>query len=147
LIVDARSPEAELRSRVDVKWHTFKTWRASCPRVNPRNAQGLAANAEVAAGLRSLTGLGVTWLDANNRIDGAMRPNVYPEIVANAGEVVDSTGMSGSRYVASGWAYEKFSGSLFAVLRRCDVARAWWMARKYEVQLIDASEQDNRIVG
>lgn len=136
LIVDALSTEAQLRSRVDVEMAHLQNLARQLPTVNPRNAQGLAANAEVAAGLRSLW-LGVTWLDANNRIVANV-PERLPEIVANAGEVVDSTGMSGHLVARVGAEKLVVRYSPTLLLRR---GTPWWMARKYEVQLIDASEQ------
>ena len=136
LIADALSTEAQLRARVDVEMGRLQNLARQLPSVHPRDAQGLAANAEVAAGLRSLW-LGVTWLDANNRIVAHV-PERLPELVANAGEIVDSTGMSGHLMVPLGAEKLVARYSPTLLLRR---GTPWWMSRKYEVQLIDASEQ------
>jgi two-component system sensor histidine kinase DctS len=136
LIADALSTEAQLRARVDVEMAHLQNLARQLPTLQPHNAQGLAANAEVAQGLRSLW-LGITWLDQNNRIVANV-PERLPELVSNAGEIVDSTGMSGHlvTLVGSEKLVVRYSPTL--LLRR---GTPWWMARKYEVQLIDGSEQ------
>ncbi len=136
LIADALSTEAQLRARVDVELGHLQNLARRIDSVKPRNAQGLAANTEVAAGLRSLW-LGVTWLDDHGRIIAHV-PERLPELVANAGEIVDSTGMSGHLVAQVGEERLIVRYSPTLLLRR---GTPWWMSRKYEVQLIDGSEQ------
>ncbi len=135
LIADALSTEAQLRGRVDVEMAHLQNLARQLPAL-PHTAQALAANAEVAQGLRSLW-LGVTWLDAHNRIVAHV-PEQLPALVSNAGEIVDSTGMSGHLLVPVGAEKLVVRYSPTLLLRR---GTPWWLTRKYAVQLIDASEQ------
>jgi len=135
LIADALSTEAQLRGRVDVELAHLQSLARQLPAMR-HNASAFSANAEVAQGLRSLW-LGVTWLDANNRIVAHV-PEQLPSLVSNVGDIVDSTGMSGHLVVPVGAEKLVVRYSPTLLLRR---GTPWWLTRKYDIRLIDASEQ------
>jgi two-component system sensor histidine kinase DctS len=152
MISDALSTEAQLRGRLDVEAAHLRTL-ANQLRKMPRNAAALAASPEVVAGFRRLW-ISVTWLDANNRIVAHV-PEQLPAPVTREGAVEDGTGVS-SHLVAS--AGGEVTGSEVADANRFDVfgeklvvryspvallkrGAPWWLTRKYDVQLVDGSDQ------
>ncbi|MCA6218388.1 PAS domain S-box protein [Ideonella sp. B7] len=153
MISDALSAEAQLRARLDLEAVHLRALAAQLRRM-PRNRQALAANPEVEAGLRGLW-LSVTWLDVDNRIvahlpaqsvppfdlkratrederDGLSAHLVAPVDPALAEAVPDTNrfDVAGEKVVV------RFSPT--ALLKR---DTPWWLTRRYEVQLVDGSDQ------
>ena len=135
MITDALSSEAQLHSLLDVEMAHLQDLARQLPR-RARSASGLMASPEVTEGLRRLW-LSVTWLDANNRILAHV-----PEQNALAGvlpgELVDGPGLSAhlTQPVGAERLVVRYSPTL--LLRR---GIPWWLAHKYDMQLIDSNEQ------
>lgn len=134
LIADALSTEAQLRARAEVEFSHVQDIAAQLPK-QARNVSGLAAIPEVAKGLRGMW-LSVTWLDDKGRTVAHL-----PEQL-RVGEnrvmaIADTSGMSAhfTSSIGSDRLVVRYSPVL--LLRR---GTPWWLARKYEVQLIDSSE-------
>ena len=135
MIADALSSEAQLHARLDLEAARLGDLGRQLART-PRTLQGLAAAPEVKQGLRSLW-LSVTWLDENNRIVAHL-PDQQPLSGLRIKDLVDGPGLSshlswqlgGDRLVV------RYSPAL--LLRR---GIPWWLTRKYDVQLVDSSEQ------
>jgi two-component system sensor histidine kinase DctS len=140
MISDALSLEAQLRTRLDEEAARLAALAVQLRSVRP-DAVALDAQPEVVAGLRRVW-LSVTWLDAANRIVAhvpqqlpAARPGVSgPDdepglslhLTAPIGPAGSSAGVLVARYAP-------------AVLLRRGVP--WWLARKYDVQLVDGLDQ------
>ena len=135
MIADALSTEAQLRSRLEVEAGHLQNLARVLPTL-PRTAAALAGNSEVIDGLRRLW-LSVTWLDANNRIIAHV-PDQGPVAAASQGELPDEPGLSAHLNMAAGNDKLVLRYSPSQLLRR---GIPWWVARKYDVQLIDNSEQ------
>lgn len=135
MIADALSTEAQLRGRVDVEMVHLQDLAKQIPKL-PRNAKALADNAHVADGLRRLW-LSVTWLDANNRIVAHV-PDQQPMTDSAIRESLDSAGVSAHlvQPVGGDKLVVRYSAAL--LLRR---GAPWWLTRKYDVVLIDSSDQ------
>jgi two-component system sensor histidine kinase DctS len=134
LIADALSGEAQLRGQLQSEQtHLLELARQLPAFANAPAA--LAGNPEVVDGLRRLW-LGVTWLDANNRII-AHAPEQTPLAALRLGDV-DVPGQTAhlTQSVGNGKLVVRYSPAL--LLRR---GIPWWLTRKYDVQLIDSNEQ------
>jgi two-component system sensor histidine kinase DctS len=135
LIADALSAEAQLRDRLGGEMNHLQALARQLP-ATPRTAAGLAANAEVADGLRRMW-ISVTWLDANNRIVATV-PERAPVASAQPGEPVDDPGLSAHLNLNAGDEKLVLRYSPALLLRK---GIPWWVTRKYDVQLIDSNEQ------
>jgi two-component system sensor histidine kinase DctS len=135
MIADALSSEAQLRARLDMEMAHIEDLGRVLPTL-PRNATALAANRDVAEGLRRLW-VSVTWLDASNRIIAHV-PEQAPLATLRGNELAEGPGMSS--HLTLPVVHEKLVVRYSpALLLRKGIP--WWLARKYDVQLIDASEQ------
>ena len=135
LIADALSSEAQLRDRLGVEMARLLELSRQLPGLE-RTSAGLAQSPEVAEGLRGLW-LGVTWLDANNRIIAHL-PEQTPLTGPRAGEQPDGPGVSAHLTQTAGREKLVLRYSPALLLRR---GVPWWLTRKYDVQLIDSNEQ------
>jgi two-component system sensor histidine kinase DctS len=129
LISDALSTEAQLRDRIDEEQAHVRQLAAGLAGQVP-SAAALAAHPEVNAGLRRLW-QSVTWLDAKNRVLAEV-----PED-AETGHSEDGLSLHLSAPVAQGGVVVvRYAPAL--LLKR---GVPWWLARKYDVQLVDVADQ------
>ncbi|MEO6281575.1 PAS domain S-box protein [Roseateles sp.] len=129
LISDALSTEAQLRDRIDEEQAHVRQLAAGLAREAPSTA-ALAAHPEVNAGLRRLW-LAVTWLDSRNR--------VLAEVPAGSEVSSYEDGLSlhlTARVSGGGVLVVRYAPAL--LLKR---GVPWWLARKYDVQLVDSADQ------
>ncbi|MDR7296704.1 two-component system sensor histidine kinase DctS [Pelomonas aquatica] len=129
LISDALSAEVQLRARIDDEQTYLRQLAAGLAGQTPSSAV-LAAHPEVNAGLRRLW-LSVTWLDARNR--------VLAEVPEQAGANRYEDGLSlhlTARVAPDGVLVVRYAPAL--LLKR---GVPWWLARKYDVQLVDSADQ------
>lgn len=129
MISDALSAEAQLRSRIDDEQLQLRQLAAGLAGRTPSQAL-LAGHPEVNAGLRRLW-LSVTWLDARNR--------VLAEVPAQAEASRYEDGLSlhlTARVEPDGVLVVRYAPAL--LLKR---GVPWWLARKYDVQLVDSADQ------
>jgi two-component system sensor histidine kinase DctS len=140
MISDALSLDAQLRDRLDEEAARLAALAVQLRNVSP-SATALDAQPEVAAGLRRVW-MSVTWLDARNRIIAHVpeRSPVPPPAVVSQ---PDEPGLSmhlvapvGSANAPAGKVVARFAPSV--LLKR---GVPWWLARKYDVQLIDGLDQ------
>lgn len=143
MIADALSSEAQLRSRLDFEIAHLEDLARQLQH-SPRNSAALAAQPEIIEGLRRFW-LSVTWLDANKRIVAHVPEPLTPSrtrpdetLQQERMERVGDTGLSSHLTLRLGQDTLVVRYSAAALLRR---GIPWWVTRKYEVQLIDASEQ------
>ncbi|RTL42030.1 MAG: PAS domain S-box protein [Burkholderiales bacterium] len=129
LISDALSTEAQLRDRIDEEQAHVRQLAAALAGQAPGSAV-LAAHPEVNAGLRRLW-LSVTWLDARNRV----LAEVPSESEANRYE----DGLSLHLTAPVGTDSVLVIRYAPALLLKRGVP--WWLARKYDVQLVDSADQ------
>lgn len=135
MIADALSSEAQLRARLDTEMARLEDLGRHLATV-PRNAAGLAGDPVVVEGLRGLW-LSVTWLDSNNRIVAHV-PDQQPLSGLRIKDLVDGPGVSSHLTLQAGGERLIVRYSPALLLRR---GIPWWLTRKYDVQLVDASEQ------
>lgn len=129
LISDALSTEAQLRDRIDEELTHVRLLASALTGKAPSTAE-LAAHPEVNAGLRRLW-LSVTWLDARNRV----LAEVPTESEANRYE--DGLSLHLTAPVGTdGVLVVRYAPAL--LLKR---GVPWWLARKYDVQLVDSADQ------
>jgi two-component system sensor histidine kinase DctS len=129
LISDALSTEAQLRDRIDEELAHVRLLATGLASKSPSEAE-LAAHPEVNAGLRRLW-LSVTWLDARNRV----LAEVPTESEANRYE--DGLSLHLTAPVGNdGVLVVRYAPAL--LLKR---GVPWWLARKYDVQLVDSADQ------
>ncbi|MCE4556434.1 sensor histidine kinase [Roseateles cellulosilyticus] len=129
LISDALSTEAQLRDRIDDEQLHLRQLATALAGQVPSDAV-LAAHPEVNAGLRRLW-QSVTWLDARNR--------VLAEVPEEAEAAHPDDGLSlhlTARVAPDGVLVVRYAPSL--LLKR---GVPWWLARKYDVQLVDSADQ------
>jgi two-component system sensor histidine kinase DctS len=135
MITDALSSEAQLRGLQDVEnAHLKELARQLSGRE--RSAVGLATSPEVIEGLRRIW-LSVTWLDANNRILAHV-PDQNALVGVLPGELAEGPGLSAHLTQPMGAERLVVRYSPTLLLRR---GIPWWLAHKYDMQLIDSSEQ------
>ncbi len=135
MIADALSSEAQLRARLAVEVARLDDLGRQIPRTE-HTAEALGASPEVIEGMRGLW-LSVTWLDASNRIVAHV-PDQNNLTAVRIKDLIDGTGVSSHLVLplASGKLVVRYSPGL--LLRK---GIPWWLTRKYDVQLVDASEQ------
>jgi two-component system, LuxR family, sensor histidine kinase DctS len=129
LISDALSTEVQLRGRIDEEQAHLRQLAADLAGQVP-SVGVLAAHPEVNAGLRRLW-LSVTWLDAHNR--------VLAEVPAQSGANRYEDGLSlhlTARVADDGVLVVRYAPAL--LLKR---GVPWWLARKYDLQLVDSADQ------
>jgi two-component system, LuxR family, sensor histidine kinase DctS len=129
LISDALSTEVQLRGRIDEEITHLRKLAAGLAGEAPSTAL-LAAHPEVNAGLRRLW-LSVTWLDARNRV----LAEVPGQAAANRYEDGLSLHLT-ARVAPDGVLVVRYAPSL--LLKR---GVPWWLARKYDLQLVDSADQ------
>ncbi|HEY2928228.1 two-component system sensor histidine kinase NtrB [Piscinibacter sp.] len=141
MISDALSLEAQLRARLDEEAARLAALAVQLRSVRP-DAAALDAQPEVVAGLRRVW-LSVTWLDAANRIVAHV-PQQLPAARRVPGPD-DEPGLSlhlsapiapSPAGAPAGMLVARYAP---AVLLRRGVP--WWLARKYDVQLVDGLDQ------
>ena len=155
-ISDALSTEAQLRGRLELEAAHLRVL-ADQLQGQPRESASLAANAEVAAGFRRIW-LSVTWLDGQNRILGHVPERLAP-LLARGGAVDDPSGLSSHLVAAvrrpggdAGAGAEPTEPNPYDVAGEKVVVRyapgvllkrgvPWWLSNKYQVQLVDGSDQ------
>jgi two-component system sensor histidine kinase DctS len=135
LIADALSSESQLRCKLDLEFSRVQNLAQQLPAL-ARSPEGLARAPEVAEGLRRFW-LSVTWLDSNNRIVATV-PDQMPLAQIQAGDIAEGPGLSSHLTVSQDGERLVVRYSPALLLRR---GIPWWLTRKYEVQLIDSSEQ------
>ncbi len=135
LIADALSSEAQLRDQLQMEQAHLRELGRQLPGL-ARTPAGLAANAEVRDGLRRIW-LGLTWLDANNRIIAHV-PEQAAQAGQRPGDLADGPGLSSHLTQLAGNEKLVLRYSPALLLRR---GIPWWLTRKYDVQLIDSNEQ------
>ena len=129
MISDALSAEAQLRGRIDEEQAHLRDLAAGLAGQVPSQAL-LAGRPEVNAGLRRLW-LSVTWLDARNR--------VLAEVPDQAAASRLEDGLSlhlTARVAPDGVLVVRYAPAL--LLKR---GAPWWLARKYDLQLVDSGDQ------
>ncbi|TXI20305.1 MAG: hypothetical protein E6Q67_09380, partial [Roseateles sp.] len=129
LISDALSTEAQLRGRIEDERAQLRQLAAAL-RGQPRNQDSLESRPEVNAGLRRLW-QSVTWLDGRNRVLAEVPPvseaSAYEDgLSLHLTAATDGEGTLVVRYAP-------------ALLLKRGVP--WWLARKYDVQLVDSADQ------
>jgi two-component system, LuxR family, sensor histidine kinase DctS len=129
LISDALSTEVQLRSRIDEELAHLRKLAAGLAGEAPSQA-ALAGHPEVNAGLRRLW-LSVTWLDAHNRV----LAEVPGQAAANRYEDGLSLHLT-ARVAPDGVLVVRYAPAL--LLKR---GVPWWLARKYDLQLVDSADQ------
>ncbi|CAN5138928.1 PAS domain S-box protein [soil metagenome] len=132
MISDALSVEAQMRVALDAETATLRGL-ASALQGQPPSSALLEHQAIVSAGLRRLW-QSVTWLDANKRI----LAHVPESTAVNSTPTLDDGGLSLHLVapVDSGTLVVRYAP---AVLLKRGVP--WWLARKYDVQLVDSADQ------
>lgn len=133
LISDALSAEAQLRDRIDEEQAHLRQLAMGLAGQTPSEAV-LAAHPEVNAGLRRLW-LSVTWLDARNRVLAEVPAESEANREANRYEDGLSLHLT-ARVAPDGVLVVRYAPSL--LLKR---GVPWWLARKYDVQLVDSADQ------
>jgi two-component system sensor histidine kinase DctS len=129
LISDALTTEVQLRNRIDEELQHLRLIAAALAGRTPSTA-ALEAHPEVNAGLRRLW-LSVTWLDSRNRVlaevPGSSSANRYEDgLSLHLTAPVAPDGVLVVRYAP-------------ALLLKHGVP--WWLARKYDLQLVDSADQ------
>ena len=135
MIADALSSEAQLHDRLDLEVAHVEDLARQL-QGGGHDAAALAARPEVREGLQRIW-ISVTWLDANNRILAHI-PDQSPQDRQSAGSVAEEPGVSSHLSVPMGSEQLVVRYSPTLLLRH---GIPWWLARKYDVQLIDAAEQ------
>jgi two-component system sensor histidine kinase DctS len=129
LISDALSTEVQLRGRIDEELAHLRQLAAALA-GRPPSAALLSAQPEVNAGLRRLW-QSVTWLDARNR--------VLAEVPAQATASRYEDGLSlhlTAPVGPDGVLVVRYAPALLLKL-----GVPWWLARKYDLQLVDSADQ------
>ena len=146
MIADALTLEAQLRAQLDAESVQLQELAKSVQAVGFSTGQFMVS-AEVNAGLNRFW-QSVTWLDQNNRLLAHAAPlSVNKSSAASA--TVDGRGISShlvaTLYGSHSRSNNPITGSLIArysptaLLKR---SVPWWLARKYDVRLIDGLEQE-----
>ncbi len=130
LISDALSTEAQLRGRIDEEQGHLRDLAAALAGQAPSQAL-LASHPETNAGLRRLW-LSVTWLDARNRV----LAEVPGQAAANRYE--DGLSLHLTARVAPDDSVLVVRYAPALLLKR---GVPWWLARKYDLQLVDSADQ------
>ena len=140
MVSDALSLEAQLNDRLSEESARLNALAATLRDV-PAAPDALDAQPEVAAGLRRVW-LSVTWLDPRNRIIAHV-PQHQPLPPPTVTSRQDEPGLSmhlaatvGAADTPTGVVVARFAP---AVLLKRSVP--WWLARKYDVQLVDGIDQ------
>ena len=153
LISDALSVEAQLRTRLDLEQALLRTLAAQLATA-PRSTASLQASPYVSAGFRRLW-IGLTWLDARNRIvahldnpdmprdphlgseEDAAQPGLSAHLVAPVSTRTDATDgeVAHPHDVNSEKLVARYLPA--GLLKR---GTPWWITHKYNVRLVDVSE-------
>ena len=148
MISDALSAEAQVRARLDIEAAHLRVLAGQL--VNTAHTPAaLAANTEVSAGFRRFW-LSVTWLDANNRILAHV-PEAAPPLAVSTEAEEEPRGLSSHLVAPVGTRSASFEANPYDVSGEKVVVRyapaallkrgvPWWLAGRYEVRLIDVSD-------
>ena len=145
LITDALSLQAQVSQRIEHEAALLAEFAAGLDR-RALTPEAFAAAPEVQQGLHRFW-VGLTWLDASNRIRAHL-----PELAPRP----DLPSLSGTGLSAHLAARLASGGVLIARYSPTDMLRQnvpWWLARKYDVRLVDsfgeviASTTDGREIG
>ncbi len=146
MIADALTLEAQLRAQLDAESVQLQELARSVQTTGFSTGQFMAS-AEVNAGLNRFW-QSVTWLDQNNRLR-AHATAQSGKLNADASVSLDERGISSHLvailYGPHSRSNNPITGSVVvrysptALLKR---SVPWWLARKYEVRLIDGLEQE-----
>jgi two-component system sensor histidine kinase DctS len=133
LIADALSSEAQLRGRLDIEKARLDNLAQQLS-AGARSHASLAEQAQVVEGLRGIW-LSVTWLDADKRII-AHAPQVQAR-GPHPNETIEGPGLSAHliQSVGDETLVVRYTPAL--LLQK---GLPWWLTRKYNMQLVDASE-------
>ncbi|RQO61118.1 hypothetical protein DBR47_07715 [Paucibacter sp. KBW04] len=134
LISDALSTEAQLRAKLKEESEHLRDL-AEALQNEPATVESLARHPEMNAGLRRLW-LSVTWLDKHNRVL-AQVPDPHEAKVEGDDEGL-SLHLSApvGAHAAGGTLVLRYAPAL--LLKR---GVPWWLARKYDVQMVDSADQ------
>ncbi|MEY8688885.1 MAG: hypothetical protein AB9M53_03270, partial [Leptothrix sp. (in: b-proteobacteria)] len=140
-ISDALSLESQISNRIEAERNQLLVLAS---RVRPHwSAARFAAQPAVNEGLRRFW-VSITWIDTNNRLVVHLPEHAeHPERTLRAGGV-DSSGISTHLSATLRGPDGREFGRLVARFAPAAVLRTsvpWWLARKYEVRLIDSSDQ------
>ena len=130
LITDALSLQAQVSQRIEHEATLLAEFAASLDH-RALTPEAFAAAPEVQQGLHRFW-VGLTWLDASNRIRAHL-----PELAPRP----DLPSLSGAGLSAHLAARLASGGSLIARYSPTDMLRQnvpWWLARKYDVRLVDS---------
>ena len=142
MISDALSLEAQLRAKLDEETLRVNALAAQLRNVSPA-PNALDAQPEVVAGLRRVW-MSVTWLDSRNRIVAHV-PDPVPAGRSGAALRDDEPGLS--MHIAAPIGAGPSGAPVGVVVARYAPAVLlkrgvpWWLARKYDVQLVDTLDQ------
>lgn len=140
-ISDALSLESQISNRIEAERNQLLILAA---RVRPNwSAQRFASQPQVSEGLRRFW-VSITWIDNKNRLVAHLPEHAeHPERTLRAGGA-DSSGISTHLSATLRRPNGREFGRLVARFAPAAVLQAsvpWWLARKYEVRLIDSSDQ------
>jgi two-component system sensor histidine kinase DctS len=140
-ISDALSLESQLSGRIEAERNQLLVLAS---KVHPGwSAARFASMPEVTDGLRRFW-VSITWIDANNRLIAHLPEHAeHPERTLRAGGA-DSSGISTHLSATLRGPDGREFGRLVARFAPAAVLRTsvpWWLARKYEVRMIDGSDQ------
>ncbi len=149
MISDALSAEAQVRSRLDVEAAHLRVLAGQLA-TTAHTPAALEANAEVSAGFRRFW-LSVTWLDASNRILAHVPEQALP-LAASSDADDEPRGLSSHLVAPVGARSTNVEPNPYDVSGEKVVVRytpaallkrgvPWWLARRYEVRLVDVSDQ------
>jgi len=127
MIADALSAEAQLRAQIEFERSALEQLARRLPAME-RTSAALLGAPEVSQGLRRMW-LSVTWLDAKSRI------------IAQAPEVNAEPNRAGMSFHLSASLGEERLVMRYSAAQLLRKGAPWWLVRKYELELIDLSEQ------
>ncbi len=127
MIADALSAEAQLRAQLDLERSALEQLAHRLPMME-RTSSALLSAPEVSQGLRRMW-QSVTWLDAKSRI------------IAQAPEVNAEPSRAGMSFHLSAGLGEERLVMRYSAAQLLRKGAPWWLVRKYELELIDLSEQ------
>src|SRR5438046_1162408 len=142
MISDALSLEAQLRAKLDEETLRVNALAAQLRNVSPA-PNALDAQPEVVAGLRRVW-MSVTWLDSRNRI---LAPVPDPVPCGRPGAALRDDEPGLSMHIAAPIGAGPSGAPVGVVVARYAPAVLlkrgvpWWLARKYDVQLVDTLDQ------
>jgi two-component system sensor histidine kinase DctS len=143
LIADALTLEAQLSTRIETEQRLLDTLARTLQAAPPGGALRPSPQTLLAEGLQH-EWLSLTWLDANNRIVAHVPEHTPRPASPGPGGGVDEGGLSAHVWAPLRWPDGTTEGAEVArysplLLLRQGVP--WWLARKYDVRLLDNFDQ------